>query len=111
MDELDFISTNHKEGLLAYESFLEPTEEQIGHLMILGCGHNGYFSHCEKMIFEKHLMKSGFVSESFFPYQSQTSDTIPTDDVQVRESLAGKPGFNVLAADHSILNESITIFG
>lgn len=48
----------------AFDNIIEPTAEQIGHFILLQCGHNGYFSHKEKLIYERHLVKSGFISES-----------------------------------------------
>eukprot|EP00347_Sterkiella_histriomuscorum_P002157 403369253 len=48
----------------AFDNILEPTAEQIGHFILLQCGHNGYFSHQEKLIYERHLIESGFISEN-----------------------------------------------
>ncbi|CDW73862.1 UNKNOWN [Stylonychia lemnae] len=48
----------------AFDNMIEPTAEQIGHYLLLQCGHNGYFSHKERLIYEKHLVKSGFISET-----------------------------------------------
>ena len=62
------------DGRIAYRTMEEPTAEQIGgNFFYLQCGHNGYLSLNEKIVFEKHLMRSGFVSSG--------------DDYQLRYSI------------------------
>lgn len=34
-----------------------PLREKVGHIMIIKCGHNGYFSFEENDLYEKHLQK------------------------------------------------------
>ena len=64
-------------GRLAYKTIEEPTPEQIGgNFIYLQCGHNGYLSLNEKIVFEKHLMRSGFLTSG--------------EDYQLRYSISGQ---------------------
>ena len=55
--------TSLYDGRLAFKTMEEPTVQQIGgNFLYLQCGHNGFLSTNEKVVFEKHLIKSGFVA-------------------------------------------------
>jgi len=58
-------STDIKELVLGSEvqpSLDYPGVKELGHFLPLQCGHNGYLSAQEKLSYEEHLVRSGFLS-------------------------------------------------
>jgi hypothetical protein len=49
--------------------------------MPLSCGHNGYFSHREKLAYEWHLIRSGLFSDNPDLYSLQNDDTLRRESV------------------------------
>lgn len=38
-----------------------PSEKELGHLIHLQCGHNGFLSHAERRSLKRHLKTAGFI--------------------------------------------------
>lgn len=46
------------------KTFKDPHPDLVGYLICIKCGHNGNFSIYEKSLYEKHLVKAGFIKDS-----------------------------------------------